>query len=88
MSYHKIIFTIVSLGTVLGGIFVPITTFSQASDIAANTTANQKSSSGGGSPLPNTASSPAGLDKFGIKGNLSDQARWKRVVYQYEQPKE
>ena len=35
--------------------------------LAANTTANHKSSSGGGSPLPNTASSHAGLDKFGIK---------------------
>src|SRR6476660_8975561 len=67
MSYHKIIFSIVSLGTVLGGIFFPITIFSQASDIAANTTANQKSSSGSGSPVPNTASSPDRLDKFGIK---------------------
>jgi hypothetical protein len=67
MSYYRIIFTIISLGTVLGGIFVPITSFSQASDLAANTTANHKSSSGGGSPLPNTASSHAGLDKFGIK---------------------
>jgi hypothetical protein len=67
MSYYTIIFTIISLGAVLGGIFVPITTFSQASDIAANTTANYKSSTGAGSPLPNTASSPARLDKFGIK---------------------
>ena len=67
MSYYTIIFTIISLGTVLGGIFVPITTFSQVSDIAINTTSNHKSSSGGGSPLPNTASSHAGLDKFGIE---------------------
>jgi hypothetical protein len=67
MSYYTIIFTIISLGTVLGGIFVPITTFSQVSDIAVNTTSNHKSSSGGGSPLPNTASSSARLDKFGIK---------------------
>ena len=67
MSYYTIIFIIISLGTVLGGIFVPITTFSQVSDIAINTTSNHKSSSGGGSPLPNTASSPARLDKFGIK---------------------
>jgi hypothetical protein len=67
MSYYRIILTIISLGTVLGGIFVPITSFSQASDVAANTTANHKSSSGSGSPLPNTTSSPASLDKFGIK---------------------
>jgi hypothetical protein len=67
MSYYTIIFIIISLGTVLGGIFVPITTFSQVSDIAVNTTSNHKSSSGGGSPLPNTMSSPVRLDKFGIK---------------------
>lgn len=68
-NYLVIAIVIIPFGIVLGGVFVPIITSSQASNVAANTTENPKNSSGSrSSSLSNSgSSSPTRLDKFGIK---------------------